>query len=80
MGALASDAALMRIELRVEDGDPPEGEVWSEGHPAQPFSGWLDLLRILADLVQLPAPREALSGDAPAQPDEPPRPPAGPSS
>lgn len=40
------------IHLRIENREPPRGQLWAEGHPPRPFSGWLDLLRLLSELVE----------------------------
>jgi hypothetical protein len=42
---------------------PPQGEVAVEGGLGQPFVGWLQLLRILVEVVAQPA--EAVSPQAP---------------
>ena len=53
---------LPRVQFRVELDHDEEGRISGEvvagGAPAMPFSGWLELLRLLEDAV------EAHSGDA----------------
>jgi hypothetical protein len=41
----------VRIELRIDQNDPPRGEIFPPGGGSIAFSGWLELLRILADLL-----------------------------
>lgn len=45
------------IEIWVDGSQPPTGRVVAAvGAAAQPFAGWLDLLRILADAMGTAAP------------------------
>ena len=41
----------MNIEILVTVTQPPGGQVCADGQGEQPFSGWLQLLKILADLL-----------------------------
>lgn len=42
----------MIIHLRIEHPEPPRGQLWADGQPARAFSGWLDLMRLLSELVE----------------------------
>lgn len=44
------------IHLRIEGRDPPRGQLWSDGAAPRPFTGWLDLLRLLSELLAGPSP------------------------
>lgn len=44
----------MRIAIDVRPGRAPNGEVSADGGDARPFSGWLQLLAILAELLPRP--------------------------
>ncbi len=46
-----ANLAEMNIRLRIERSEPPCGDVSAEDGTAIPFSGWLELLRILSDLL-----------------------------
>lgn len=71
----------VRIELRVDDNDPPTGEVQVEGAGPVAFSGWLELLRILSGLVGSgEAALPLTEGSGPGPIGEPPGQPAAPSS
>ena len=52
--------APMLIRIVVEQAQPLAGTATTEGRDPLPFEGWLELLRVLSELV------------APAQPDAPP--------
>jgi hypothetical protein len=60
-GAGAGEA--VGIEITMASTQPPQGEVAVEGGLGQPFVGWLQLLRILVEVVAQPA--EAVSPQAP---------------
>lgn len=48
---------MVEVHILMETAQPPAGRVvTAEGEPAQPFVGWLQLLAILADALQLPPP------------------------
>jgi hypothetical protein len=42
----------MRIEISVDATEPPQGTVVIEEAEPIPFAGWLDLLRVLSDLLE----------------------------
>lgn len=42
----------MLIRLRVDETNPPCGEVGADGEEAFGFSGWLDLMRVLSELIE----------------------------
>jgi hypothetical protein len=52
----------MRIEIDVEPGAPPSGAFSLEGGRARPFAGWLELLRLLGDAIQLESPARVPGG------------------
>lgn len=39
------------IHLRVDEEKPPVGAVGPAGGPLRPFVGWLELLRVLSELL-----------------------------
>lgn len=41
----------MRIEINLEELDPPVGIVWTDGCPARAFTGWLGLLSAMSALI-----------------------------
>jgi hypothetical protein len=41
----------VRIEIVTEENDPPSGQVLTDDRDPIAFSGWLDLLRVLAALL-----------------------------
>jgi hypothetical protein len=43
---------LVRIEISVDTFDPPEGTLVADDGEAIPFEGWLDLLRVLSELLE----------------------------
>lgn len=50
-GGARADPEPVLIHVRVEVTEPPCGLLWpDEGEPVA-FSGWLDLLRVLSDLL-----------------------------
>jgi hypothetical protein len=55
----------MVITIWVEDRDPVAGRAGVDDQPPRPFAGWLQLLGLLADLVEgkeLDAPAAGLGG------------------
>jgi hypothetical protein len=56
----------VEIEITMACTQPPEGEVAVEGGHGQPFVGWLQLLRILVEVVARPA--EPISPTPPQEP------------
>lgn len=50
-GARAGHPERMRIELRIESGDPPLGTVVAPGRTPQAFAGWLELLGVLSSMT-----------------------------
>lgn len=42
----------MQIEISVEELDPPKGSVVADGGEAIVFAGWMDLLRVLSQLLE----------------------------
>lgn len=46
----------MRIEISVDTFDPPEGTLVADDGEAIPFAGWLDLLRVLSELLEVRRP------------------------
>jgi hypothetical protein len=56
----------VEIEITMACTQPPEGEVAVEGGHGQPFVGWLQLLRILVEVVARPV--EPTSPPAPPAP------------
>lgn len=44
----------MRIQIDLEEHDPPTGTVSAEGQQEQTFAGWLGLLRAISELTVLP--------------------------
>ena len=51
----ASTGEAVGIEISLATTQPPQGEVAVEGGHRQPFVGWLQLLRILVEVVARPA-------------------------
>lgn len=45
----------VEVALRFESTDPPSGEASVAGDQ-RPFVGWLDLMRVLSELVEPPSP------------------------
>lgn len=41
----------MRIEIDMAERQPPAGQICADGQRRLAFSGWLELLQILADVV-----------------------------
>lgn len=41
----------MRIEIVTDENDPPSGQVLTDDGDPIAFAGWLDLLRVLAELL-----------------------------
>lgn len=41
----------MRIEIQLDQAEPPSGQVSADGGPPAEFTGWLPLLRILEQLT-----------------------------
>jgi hypothetical protein len=52
----------MVITIWVEDQHPAAGRAGVDGRPPRPFAGWLQLLGLLADLVERQAVSEAPAG------------------
>jgi len=50
-----SGAEAVGIEITMASTQPPQGEVAVEGGRRQCFVGWLQLLRILVEVVARPA-------------------------
>jgi hypothetical protein len=46
---------LVRIEISVEMVDPPRGTLVADGGESIRFVGWLDLLRVLSELLEAKA-------------------------
>lgn len=42
----------MRIQINIDSGDPPSGMVLTAARPATPFAGWLELFRVISDLIE----------------------------
>ncbi len=42
------------ITLRIDETQPPSGEVTTEGNAGTVFRGWLDLLRVLSEALEAP--------------------------
>ena len=42
----------MQIEISVETMDPPQGTLVADGGESISFAGWLDLLRVLSELLE----------------------------
>jgi hypothetical protein len=42
----------VRIEISVDTFDPPEGVLVADDGEAIRFAGWLDLLRVLSELLE----------------------------
>ncbi len=53
---------LVIITLRIDETQPPSGEVTSEDNFGTVFRGWLDLLRVLSDALK--APERPSAGEA----------------
>ena len=51
----------MLIRLRISEREPPIGEMVAEDGEPAPFSGWLDLLRVLSEALD----DAAATGDRP---------------
>ncbi len=49
-----SKDATVDIRLRIDEREPPVGEVMAEDRQPSPFSGWLDLLRVLSETLEDP--------------------------
>jgi hypothetical protein len=46
--------SVAEVHISIDGSEPPTGRVVTgEGEPAQPFVGWLQLLTILANALQL---------------------------
>lgn len=43
----------VEIRIEIEDVEPPSGIASAEGRPPVRFTGWLELLRVLSDLLGL---------------------------
>jgi hypothetical protein len=50
------ESALVRIEILVDTFDPPEGTLVADDGESIPFAGWLDLLRVLSELLEVRRP------------------------
>ncbi len=50
----AGTGEAVEIEITMASTQPPQGEVAVEGGLGQPFVGWLQLLRILVEVVARP--------------------------
>lgn len=48
----AAHPGSMLIRLRINERQPPEGELFLEGRESMEFSGWLDLLRVLSEALE----------------------------
>jgi hypothetical protein len=59
----ATTLVRMRIEIELAPGPPPSGVVAVEHGPARPFTGWLELLRLLGDAVEAQPPPGLAGGD-----------------
>lgn len=46
----------MRVVLEIIRVSPPEGRATTDDGPAVPFSGWIDLLRVLVEALEGPPP------------------------
>lgn len=57
----------MLIRVWVDERDPPSGRVEVEGGEPEVFSGWLGLLKVLSEVLNLPLARPSPRGE-PAQP------------
>ena len=49
--------AIVLIHLRIDEGEPPRGQLWADDQQPASFSGWLDLLRVLSELLTAVRPR-----------------------
>jgi hypothetical protein len=58
----------MEIRIQVEAQDPPVGRAGRAQEEAEPFSGWLGLLRLLSELMEVGLTR---SGGPPERPTPP---------
>lgn len=56
----------MRIGISIESNDPICGEVGKDHDEAVRFAGWLDLIRVLAEIIESPAGAPAVSLPPPA--------------
>ncbi len=45
---------MVIITLRVDESQPPSGEVTTEDNAGTVFRGWLDLLRVLSEALEVP--------------------------
>jgi hypothetical protein len=54
-GAAEADGGPVLIHVRVEASEPPRGRLWPDRGPVIEFSGWLDLLRVLSELLEEPS-------------------------
>jgi hypothetical protein len=59
----------MVITIWVEDQHPVAGRAGVDGRPPRPFAGWLQLLGLLADLVERQAGSAAPAAGRGGQPD-----------
>lgn len=41
----------MRIRIELEDTDPPRGKAFTPSRERQTFAGWLELIRVLQELI-----------------------------
>ena len=53
------------ITLRIDEREPPSGEVMTDAAAGAAFSGWLDLLRVLSEALMTP---EHPPADGPPRP------------
>lgn len=63
---------LIRISISIESTQPLAGAAMTDGGEPVPFDGWLELLRVVSELVATDAGGEDVQVmDGPAQRDEP---------
>jgi hypothetical protein len=65
--ALAAEAARIRIELHLEELDPPVGTARAGDGTDAAFTGWLGLLEAVSGLVARSAPGPGNEGAPPAR-------------
>ena len=54
----------MLIHIRVENTQPLSGTAAAKGSDPLPFEGWLELLRVISELVATAAPSGGGDGEA----------------
>lgn len=55
--AFTSNIAFVRIEIWLDESDPPLGIARAEGQEPRKFAGWLGLLTALSQLLNRPTQR-----------------------